>query len=312
LRLLAWYEEHRQPFPWRTARDPYLALVAAVCAQQTQMSRVLMLYDAWTASFPTLEDAARASNAEALRAWGRGGYPRRALSLRDAARVCVEHHGGALPRNPEALLALPGVGPFTAAIVLSFGFGDDAAAVDTNIVRVIGRVVLGDLQPATDSPRAVIDAWAERLLPRGRAADWNPALMDYGARVCTPRPRCGECVVATLCAAYPRFEAGERAEPVRAQPRFEGSDRWWRGRLLHALREHDGEGMEVEALLEAIAPPDGERDRLRALLGALDAEGLAWMSDGRCGLGEAPRTERADGSGTLEIDVKRARRTESR
>ncbi len=276
------------------------------------MSRVLLLYDAWTAAFPTLEDAARASNAEVLRAWGRGGYPRRALSLRDAARVCVELHGGALPRDPEALLALPGVGPFTAAIVLSFGFGDDAAAVDTNIVRVIGRLVLGDLQPATESPRAVIDAWAERLLPRGRAADWNPALMDYGARVCTPRPRCDECVVATLCAAYPRFEAGERAEPVRAQSRFEGSDRWWRGRLLHALREHDGEGMEVEALFDAVGAEKDERQRLHSLLAALHAEGLAWVRDGRCGLGDAPRSERADGSGTLETEVERARRTESR
>ena len=276
------------------------------------MSRVLLLYDAWTAAFPTLEDAARASNAEALRAWGRGGYPRRALALRDAARVCLEQHGGALPRDPEALLALPGVGPFTAAIVLSFGFGDDAAAVDTNIVRVIGRLVLGDLQPAAESPRAVIDAWAERLLPRGRAADWNPALMDYGARVCTPRPHCDECVVAMLCAARPRFEAGERAEPIRAQPRFEGSDRWWRGRLLHALREHEGEGMEIEVLLDAVAAPEDERDRLRALLDGLHTEGLAWVRGERCGLGEAPRTERSDGSATLAAQVEPARRTESR
>ena len=276
------------------------------------MPRVLLLYDAWIEAFPTLEDAARASNAEVLRAWGRGGYPRRALALRDAARVCVERHDGALPRDAEALLALPGVGPFTAAIVRSFGFGDDAPAVDTNIVRVIGRLVLGDLQPATESPRAVIDAWAERLLPRGRAGDWNPTLMDYGARVCTPRPHCGECMVASLCAARPRFEAGERAVPVRAQPRFEGSDRWWRGRLLHALREHDGEGMDTEALLCAVAASDGEREHLRLLLEQLHAEGLAWLQGERCGLGETPHAGRSDGSDTLETEVDRARRTESR
>src|SRR5690606_6894546 len=132
-----------------------------------------------------------------------------AANLHEAARVCLEQYDGTLPRDPDALLALPGVGPFTAAIVRTFGFGDDAAAVDTNIVRVIGRVVFGDLQPAKETPPAAITAMAERLLPPGRSAEWNPALMDYGARVCLPNPRCEDCVVASLCAARPRFASGE-------------------------------------------------------------------------------------------------------
>jgi len=284
-RLLEWYDGAQQDFPWRTARDPYLALVAAVCAQQTQMSRVLEIYGRWVEAFPDLETAAAASNAEVLRVWERGGYPRRALAIRDAARVAVEQHGGGLPREPEALLALPGVGPFTAAIVRCFGFGDDAVAVDTNIVRVIGRLVFGDLQPAKETAPRDIKAAAARLLRPRTAAHWNPALMDYGARVCLPRPRCGECVVASMCVARPRFEAGERAEPVRAQGAFDGSDRQWRGRILERLREADGP-FHVKQLVAALATDDAEAVRVRANLDALVSEGLAWVEGGRCGLGD--------------------------
>ena len=186
-RLLDWYDAHEEPFPWRTARDPYAAMVAAVAAQQTQMSRVLQIYDRWMAAFPTVAALAAADRTEVLRVWARAGYPRRAANLHEAARVCVERHGGILPRDREAILALPGVGPFTAAIIQTFGFDEDAAAVDTNIVRVLGRVVAGDLQPAKETPTATIAALAERLLPRGEAARWNPALMDYGAKVCMRR-----------------------------------------------------------------------------------------------------------------------------
>ena len=289
--LLDWYDEHEQHFPWRGAQDPYLALVAAVCAQQTQMSRVLEIYARWTEAFPTLAAVAEADRAEVLQVWARGGYPRRAVHLHETARICVEQHGGELPRDPDALLALPGIGPFTAAIVSSFGFGDDAAAVDTNIIRVIGRVVGGDLQPATDTPRAVIDELAERMLRPGTAARWNPTLMDYGGRVCTPRPQCDECVVAHLCAARPRFAAGEMAEPVRAQGTFEGSDRDWRGQLMQALRDGDSQaddgdtGWTIDRLIARVARTTTERPRGRKLLDDLVREGLAWVDGDRCGLG---------------------------
>lgn len=295
--LLRWYDEHEQHFPWRRARDPYLALVAAVCAQQTQMSRVLEIYARWTEAFPTLEACAAASRAEVLRVWGRAGYPRRAVHLHETSRICVEEHGGALPRDQEELLALPGIGPFTMAIVSSFGFGDDAAAVDTNIIRVIGRVVCGDLQPATETPRATIDALADQLMRPGTAARWNPTLMDYGGRVCTPRPHCDECVVSHLCAARPRFAAGEVAEPVRAQGAFAGSDRDWRGRLMQELRDRDGASSgsagggasTVSSLLGTVASTRAERARARRLLDTLVSEGLAWVEGERCGLGAAPR-----------------------
>src|SRR3546814_8298501 len=125
-------------------------------------------------AFPTVEVLARADRAEVLRVWARAGYPRRAANLHEAARVCVGQHGGCLPREREAILALPGVGPFTAAIIQTFGFGDDTAAIDTNIVRVLGRLVVGDLHPAKETPPASIVALAARLLPPGEEARRTP------------------------------------------------------------------------------------------------------------------------------------------
>jgi A/G-specific adenine glycosylase len=199
----------------------------------------------------------------------------------------MEHHGGELPRDPEALLALPGVGAFTAGIVRCFGWGDDAIAVDTNVVRVLGRLVHGDLQPAKETPPAAVLATAERLLPRGKAAHWNPALMDYGARVCTPRPHCDVCVVSRWCAARPRFEAGERATPIRAQGAFDGSDRQWRGRIMRHLRAHPAP-LRTSALLAALAPTPEDASMVRRLLAALCEEGMTWQRAGWCGLGDRP------------------------
>jgi A/G-specific adenine glycosylase len=282
--LLDWYERVGTPFPWRTARDPYLALVAAVASQQTQMSRVLQIYGRWVEAFPTLEVLASAERAEVLRVWGRAGYPRRAVGLHETARICVQEHGGTLPRDPAALLALPGVGPFTAAIVRCFGFGDDAVAIDTNIVRIVGRVVLGELQPAKESPAADLEAAARRLMRPGTAAAWNPALMEYGAKVCVPRPRCEVCVVASLCAARPRFASGEQAEPVRAQGSFAGSDREWRGRIMAELRDVEG-SLARSTLTRRLRAAGAEAPTVRRLLDDLVREGLAWRADGRVGLG---------------------------
>ncbi|MYE31760.1 MAG: A/G-specific adenine glycosylase [Chloroflexi bacterium] len=281
--LLDWYERESESFPWRDARNPYWALVAGVCSQQTQMSRARPLWERWVAAFPTVHAVAAASPAEVLRVWGSSGYPRRAVHLHEACRRCVTVHGGQVPRDEQALLALPGVGPFTAAIVRCFGYGEDTTAIDTNVVRLLGRLVHGDLQPAKETPPREIAETARWLTPAGFASRWNPALMDYGAQVCTPRPDCEACVVARFCAARPRFEAGEEAEPVRAQARFEGSDRQLRGRIMAALR--DSAGPVRTALLARDLASDAEgRARVRRLLEALCDEGLAWQRDGSCGL----------------------------
>ena len=288
-RLLRWYDAHQQPFPWRTSHNPWAALVAAVCAQQTQMPRVLQLWERWMRHFPTLAEAARASEADALRVWGRGGYPKRALYLRRAAIECVDRYEGQIPNSEAELRQLPGVGPFTAAIVLAFGFGIDSAAVDTNVIRLLGRLVLGDLQPARESSAAEIVRIAERLMPRGEALRWNPAVMDFGSAVCAPRPRCADCPLSRLCAAQPRFAAGERAEPLRAQPAFEGSQRQLRGILMRALRER-GQPIAKSSLTAHAAAQSGRSRRdVDAALEALIRDGLAHSEHNRIRLGGAGR-----------------------
>ena len=200
-RLLTWYRRHGRDLPWRRTRDPYRVLVSEVMLQQTQVSRVIPKYREWLRRYPSLEALAAASAGEVHEAWYPLGYNVRPLRLRTIARTVVRRHRGRLPRSREGLLALDGIGAYTAGAVLSFAFGQDAAILDTNVRRVLRRVWVGEDGHVRD--RALWDL-AERLLPRGRAYDFNQALMDLGATVCTARrPRCGVCPLARLCASYP-------------------------------------------------------------------------------------------------------------
>ena len=273
-RLLEWYAEHEQPFPWRNARDPYAALVAAVCAQQTQMSRVLEIYERWMAAFPTIQSLAAAGDADAIRVWGRAGYPRRAIYLRRTARIVCDDHGGELPSERAKLEALPGIGPFTAAIVLNFGHGIDAAAVDTNITRVLGRVLFGDLQPASETSAGNIRWASERVLPDRQANRWNPALMDFGASICRPRPSCELCPLTSLCVAYSKFNSGAQAVPVRAQQSFAGSQREIRGMIMSQLRTVDGAVGREELVAVIVTAAGVKRSRVMLAEQSLIDDGL--------------------------------------
>jgi A/G-specific adenine glycosylase len=247
--LLAWYAAVRRPLPWRATRDPYALLVSEVMLQQTQAARVIPYYEAFLARFPDAAALAAAPAREVLALWSGLGYNRRALALQAAALV-VARDGW-----PADLTELPGVGPYTAAAVGAFAWDRDEAAVDTNVRRVIER---WDGVPL--SPKAVA-ARAARWLPRGRAADFNQAMMELGATVCGPRAaRCGECPLARGCAG----RGAPVAPRMRGRPRerFEDTDRWARGRVVAAL-------LTGEALPEAI---DGER-RARVLAG-LERDGL--------------------------------------
>lgn len=200
-RLLAWYARSGRDLPWRRTRDPYRVLVSEIMLQQTQVSRVIPKYREWLRRYPSLETLAAASAGEVREAWYPLGYNIRPLRLRAIARTVVRRHGGRLPRSRDGLLALKGIGAYTAGAVLSFAFGEDAAILDTNVRRLLTRVWVGDGRPVGD--RALWEL-AERLLPRGRAYDFNQALMDLGATICTARrPRCEACPLATTCASYP-------------------------------------------------------------------------------------------------------------
>lgn len=200
-RLLAWFRRHGRDLPWRRTRDPYRILVSEVMLQQTQVSRVAEYYPAFLKVFPTVDRLA-AAPPQAVRAqWDGLGYYRRAANLHRLAREVVADHQGRIPDDPDQLRALPGVGRYTAGAVLSFAYERPAAAVDTNVSRVIRRVFHPRLPRGVSGERRVW-ATAEQLVPRRGAAAWtfNQAIMELGALICTARvKRCGECPVRQGC-----------------------------------------------------------------------------------------------------------------
>jgi A/G-specific adenine glycosylase len=232
--VLAWGVPRLRDLPWRATRDPWRVLVAEIMLQQTQVPRVIPKWLAFGAAYPTPAACAAAPLGEVLRHWQGLGYPRRARNLWEAAGAMVERHSGHVPDDLDALLALPGIGPYTARAVLAFAFERDVAVVDTNIARVLARVAGERL-----TLRRVQDA-ADALVPHRAGWVWNQVLMDLGATVCRPQPRCDGCPLAPSCAwhaagnAAPDPAAGSAAVSVRQAP-YEGSDRQARGDVLRAL-----------------------------------------------------------------------------
>jgi A/G-specific adenine glycosylase len=200
-RLLSWYARHQRRLPWRGVRDPWAVLVSEIMLQQTQVARVLDFYPRFLQRYPTVEDLA-AAPADAVReSWAGLGYYARARNLHAAARHVAVELGGRLPRVPEDLRRLPGIGRYTAGAVASLAFGADVAAVDTNAARVLARVFRVRGRKGNARRERRLWALAGALVPRGRSADWNQALMDLGATICTARaPRCRACPVRVACA----------------------------------------------------------------------------------------------------------------
>ena len=269
--IVRWYGSHARDLPWRAATaGAWAVLVSEVMLQQTPVARVLPAYQAWLARWPTAASLAAASPADAVRQWGRLGYPRRALRLHGAARIISERHGGEVPGSLDALLALPGVGAYTAAAVASFAFGQRHAVLDTNVRRVLARLAAGQQWPASATTAAEV-ALARSLLPArpGPAARWSVAVMELGALVCTAaRPRCDSCPVAAECAW--RLAGCPAAPGRRASQPYEGTDRQCRGRLLAMLRDS---GAPVPATRLDAAWPDPVQ-HARALASLVE-DGLA-------------------------------------
>lgn len=237
-RVLAWFDVAERDLPWRGA-SPWAVMVSEYMLQQTPVSRVLPVFEAWMQRWPTPADLAAASTGDAVRAWGRLGYPRRALRLHAAATAIVERHGGEVPPSREDLLALPGVGDYTASAIASFAFGQAHPVLDTNVRRVFARVVEGREFPPTAVTRAERDLAVE-LMPDRDAHRWAAATMELGALVCTARsPDHDACPIVDLCAWH---LAGRPAHdgPARRGQAWAGTDRQVRGRLLAVLRDADG------------------------------------------------------------------------
>jgi A/G-specific adenine glycosylase len=278
-RTRAWFAVHRRDLPWRAPdAGAWAVMVSEFMLQQTPVVRVLPVYEAWMARWPTPSALAAEEPGEAVRAWGRLGYPRRALRLHAAATAIVQRHDGEVPGEPAALRALPGIGEYTAAAIASFAFGRRATVLDTNVRRVLARAFSGTEFPA-ESLTAAERALAESVLPPAEdgAAGWAAASMELGALVCTAKaPKCDRCPIIELCAWHGLGRPAHDGPPRRGQT-YAGTDRQARGRLLAVLREAT-RPVEVSAFEPAWRPTE---QRERALAGLL-ADGLAVkLPDGR-------------------------------
>jgi len=270
--ILAWYRSRGRKLPWRRIRDPYRILVSEIMLHQTQVSRVLRIYPAFLRSFPTLRRLAAASPSEVIVAWRGMGYNRRALYLRRCAQRVVEEWKGRFPDDPDRLQTLPGIGRYTAHALACFAFRRQVPVVETNIRRVLERMVR---KPLSDGR-----AWevAAGLLPAKRAHEWNQALMDLGAMVCTAvGPSCGECPVRSQC------PSAHRVRRVRKRPRMEHGrngipDRIYRGRVVEFLRDRR-RPVRLRDLGRRTVPSLHRHDRgwFLGLLRSLERDGLVLL-----------------------------------
>jgi A/G-specific adenine glycosylase len=215
-RLLAWYRRHGRDLPWRRTRDPYHILVSEVMLQQTQVDRVLPKYEEWLTKYPSLSALAAAPVQDVAETWRPLGYNIRPRRLHDIARESVASYGGELPDDEETLLSFKGIGEYTAGAVLSFAFGQRKAILDTNVARVLYRVFVGRGDPRSHAMKRYLWEISRTVLPMRHVFDFNQALMDFGATLCSARkPRCGDCPIRGGCRSYP-FRP-ENRPPVRSR-----------------------------------------------------------------------------------------------
>ncbi len=290
--LLGWYAVNRRDLPWRQTRDPYRILLSEMMLQQTQVPRVLPRWHAWLAQFPTLAALAAAPTADVLRAWSGLGYNSRAVRLQTIARLVVAEHAGEMPRDVDALLALPGIGDYTARAVACFAYEQDVPVLDTNVRRVLHRVLVGPDAPKPTVSDRQMWALAARAVPAGRGYDWNQALMDFGSSLCTARkPACLVCPLRPICRAAPfiggalaaqqgaRRQAARTNATIAATP-FTATNRHYRGQALRVLgAQPNNAGLDLTTLGPLVKPDYTAADRpwLHTLMAALHRDGLVTM-----------------------------------
>lgn len=238
-RLSSWWRSAARDFPWRFGRtSPWGVLLSEVMSQQTPMSRVLPYWRQWMGLWPTPQDLAQASTGDLIAAWGRLGYPRRALRLKECAQVVSQEFGGRLPDDYQSLVALSGIGDYTASAILSFAYGERVVVLDTNIRRVLVRAFTGQESRGGSTTKGERDL-AQSLLPADRAQSvrWNQAVMELGALICTAsQPACDRCPLKEKCLFLAVGRPGLGSTRTRPKQSFVGTNRQVRGIIIDALR----------------------------------------------------------------------------
>lgn len=283
-RLLAWYARRGRVLPWRGETDPYRILVSEVMLQQTQVDRVILFYGRFLARFPTVEALAAAATADVIRLWGGLGYNRRALFLQKTAQAVVAQ--GGWPRTIAGLQELPGIGAYTSRALAAFALGQRVSVLDVNVRRWLHRVRFGPEWKRGAKDDATLQAAADALVPSTRVYDWNQAIMDFGAAVCTAkRPACTDCPLADVCTARPAMQrqgTGIAAPRKKRAVPFRQTQRYVRGMALLLLREARAAVPLPRLLAElhgrdaAIVPP-----RAAKAVAGLAADGLIRLEKGR-------------------------------
>jgi A/G-specific adenine glycosylase len=284
-RLLAWWHANRRDLPWRHTRDPYHILVSEVMLQQTQVDRVIPHYHRWLKTFPTVEALAAAPTAEVIRLWAGLGYNRRAVNLQRTAQAVVDR-GGAFPEDVKSLRALPGIGPYTAGAIACFAFEQDVPFIDTNMRRVLHRVFLGPEIPIPLASDREITALAEAVIPDGDGWNWNQGLIEFGALQCTSRkPLCVICPLQRMCSAWPDIQTAiaqrPKTVPKAADVPFRESNRYFRGRVVEALRDHARGELSLAELGPLVRPGFAETDMpwMIEVVRGLERDGLARIAE---------------------------------
>ena len=288
--LLAWFDRVGRDLPWRHTRDLYAILVAEIMLQQTQVDRVLPKYLELMEAFPTVVDLASAPRGEVIRRWSPLGYNLRAVRLHQIAQQVVSEWDGRFPATVEALLKLKGIGPYTAGAVACFAYEQPAVFLDTNLRRVLGRCFGGLPYPRTSDDKAILQA-AEEALPPDDSWRWHQALMDLGATICAwAKPKCLLCPLSEWCRARQALAAGvadaaergvrEERPVYRTQPKYAGSRRYYRGKVVEALRAlPPGEALPFSALGPAVKPGFSAEELpwLTGLVAGLAKDGLVHL-----------------------------------
>jgi A/G-specific adenine glycosylase len=259
--VLTWYKENRRDLPWRHT-DPWGVLVSEIMLQQTPVARVLPIYIQWMKRWPTASSLAQATPAEVITAWGRLGYPRRALRLHECAKVITSEYGGAIPESETQLRKLPGIGEYTSAALVAFAFSGRSLVLDINIRRLYSRVIDG-VEVPKPAPTQSERIEREKLIPEKDPHIWAAATMELGALICTAKkPKCGQCPLADQC-TWRSLDFPLSDQPKRTQT-WHGTDRQCRGVIVQALRENSS--LKKEELMQLWDVPSQVEKALLTLL----------------------------------------------
>ena len=265
--LNKWHECNKINFPWDKTANPYHSFVAGYCAQQTQISRVIILWEKIIEAYPTIKSLADANTSYLLTIWGNAGYPKRALNMQKAAQLINKENQGIVPKNIKDLILLPGIGPYTASVILAFGYKQNVPTIDINFKRILGRYFLGKEVDKERDIQIIIDL----LIEEANYDFWNPAIMDFGSLICNSKPKCKVCIMNKNCKA---FLSPTKEKKKKKSKKFIGSNRYYRGKILKLLRDRKTKNITLRLVYKEFKKEKITTEKILKIIQSLDDDKL--------------------------------------